>query len=270
MPGEETVTLPGTVVAATSDDGGVWLAAAGRLIAFDGAGAVRVEVDAPDGLSALAGTRGMLAAALEPGVVAWLDGATGSVLARYPVGPGVSVVGGGGALWAFDRRSERAWRLGEPGMLEGPVVLRGVDRLAPDGDRLWWTSREDTVLRTADRAVDLGVGPDQRGAIVACAGSIWISIADALLRVGAWGGELGRPFPAPVGPVGLMVCAHGVLAGGSDRTLFVLDPSVDADVRVVDAAIEGELGFLVATASTVWAIPAGGSSARIVRVRPGA
>ena len=74
---------------------------------------------------------------------------------------------------------------------------------------------------------------------------------------------------APLGPVPFLACAGGALVGGGGQGLFVIDPSVDADFRLVDADLGGDLAFLVATRALVWAIPAGRSEARIVTVREG-
>jgi hypothetical protein len=265
-----TVTLPAAPVAAAADGETVWCVAEGRLLSFEAAGSPLDDVPAPSGLGSLAAADGTLAAALSPGVVTWLDPREGVVRTQLPVGGELEVLSGGGTVWAFDRSRGRARRLAGVGTLGEPVTLAGADRAAPDGERIWWTSSEDTFLHGGDRQVDLGVGPGERGGLVACGGSIWVSVAQALLRVGAWAAELGPPFAAPEGPVQHLVCAGGILAGGSGRRgLFALDPSIDADVRHLDVDLGGELGHLVATRSIVWAFPAGRAEARLVTVRIG-
>jgi len=264
-----TVALPGPVRAATTNGATVWCAAGGRLVAYEPAGSPLREAPEPAGLLGLAAIPGVLVAALEPGIVAWLDPDSGREQLRRPVGGELMVTAGGGAVWAFDRSSQRAWRLGGAGVLAEPVRLGDVDQLASDGDRVWWTSRHDTLLRGGARPVDLGVGAGGRGGMTMCAGSAWVSVHGALLRVGAWAAALGSPVAAPEGPVRHLACADHVLVGGSGRHgLFLLDPSIDADVRHLEIDLEGDLDFLVTTRSVAWAIPAGRSQARLVAIRP--
>src|SRR5437762_369761 len=97
-----TVALPGAVRAAAADGSRVWCAAGGRLVSYDAAGAPLANAAEPAGLVALAGAGSVLAAALEPGVVAWLDPATGEERQRVPVGGELTVVAGGGSVWALD------------------------------------------------------------------------------------------------------------------------------------------------------------------------
>ena len=269
MAPSRTVALPGVAQAATADAATVWCVAAGRLLGFEAAGSPLIDVAAPEGVGALAAAGGTLAAA-QPGVIAWLEPKDGSVRARAPIGGEPELVAGGGAVWAFDRSTARAWRLAGEGALAEPVAVPGADRLAADGERVWWTSREDTLLRGGDRPVDLGVGAAERGAIVACGNLIWVSIAGGLLRVGAWAAELAGTTAAPEGPVDLLCCASGILAGGSGRHgLFCLDPSVDAGMRRLDVDLGGELSHLVGTESVVWAFSAERGEATLVTVRPG-
>jgi hypothetical protein len=264
---EHVVSLAGPPVAAASDAESVWIVAGDRLEAYDADAHRRWEAGAPRAVTALAAVGdGMLVAAVETGSLAWIDGRSGEVVARQSLGGDLTVAAGGGAAWAVDRRHERAWRVAPDGSRAGPVALPGVDRFAADGERIWWTSRHDTLLRGGGHAVDLGAEP---GALVACAGSVWISTPGALLRVGAWSGELGLPVPAPGASATHLDCADGMLAGGSERSLFVLDPAIDADARRLDVAVEGELGFLLATASHVWSIALGSDRAHVIPVRPG-
>lgn len=266
----QTVALPAVAESATGDGATVWCVAAGRLLAYEAHGSSLLDVAAPEGVGTLAASRDTLAAAARPGVIAWLDPKDGSVRTRTPVGGEPEVMAGGGAVWAFDRSTARAWRLAAEGTLADPVAVAGADRLAPDGERLWWTSREDTLLRGGDRPVDLGVGAAERGAVVACGNLIWVSIADGLLRVGSWAAEVAGITAAPEGPVDWLCCAGGILAGGSGRRgLFCLDPSIDAGVRQLDGDLGGELAHMVATDSVVWAFAADRGEATLVTVRPG-
>lgn len=264
-----TLALPGPVRAATSNGLTVWCAAGGRLVSYEPAGSPLREAPEPAGLLGLAAIPGVLVAALEPGIVAWLDPDSGREQLRRQVGGELMVTVGRGAVWAFDRSSQRAWRLAGIGMLGEPVQLGDVDQLASDGDRIWWTSRHDTLLHGGARPVDLGVGADGRGGMTVCAGSAWVSVHGALLHAGTWAAALGPPMEAPEGPVRHLTCADGVLVGGSGRHgLFVLDPSIDAGVRHLRVDLGGDLDFLVMTRSVAWAIPAGRPQARLVAIRP--
>jgi len=265
------VALPGSLVAAGSDGVTVWCAAGDRLLAFEADGATRASLSAPAGLRTLAAAGETLAATLDPGVVAWLDPRSGRVRRSAPVGGEPFVVAGGGAVWTVDPSTSRAWRLGEDDQLVGPVPVPGVDRVAPDGQRIWWTSRHDTLLRQGERSVDVGAGAGERGGLVVCAGSVWLSVTEGLVRVGAWGADRGPAVPAPAGPVPFLVCAGGTIVGSAGpQGLFVLDPSVDADARRLDVHLDADLQLLVGTRAGVWAFPARRPEAHLVNLRPGA
>jgi hypothetical protein len=265
-----TLALPAPVRAAAADAARVWCALEGRLLAYDPGGSPLLEAAAPPGLVGLVAAPGALVAVLEPGTVAWLDPDSGREQQRRLLGGELSVAAGDGGVWVVDRGTAQAWRLTGPGQLDEPVPLGSVDRFAAQGDRLWWTSPHDTLLRGGTRPVDLQVGGDKRGGMAAAAGSVWISVPGGLLVVRAWAAQLGPPLKAPEGPVRQLAAGGGVLVGGSGRRgLFVLDPSVDADVRHLDVELGGELELLIATRSTAWAFPSGRAEARLVALRPG-
>lgn len=247
----------------------MWCVAAGRVLRFDGSGNPTLDAPSAPGVRSLGAAGGTLAATLDPGVVAWLDSASGAVRRERPGCGDAVLVSGGGAVWAVDARGGRAWRLGEPGTLSAPIAVPGVDRAAADGERLWWTSRHDTTLRGGDRPVDLGAAPHERGGLAACAGSIWVSVARGLIRVGAWAAATGPLVSAPIGPVEFLTCGGGVLVGGSERGLFALDPAADADARRVAAPVDGDVGLLVATSTTAWMFAARRPEARLVRFHAG-
>ncbi len=247
------LALPGVARAAAAGTASVWCAIGDRLLAYSPDGEPRAQAPAPEGLLGLAAAGGMLAVALEPGLVAWLDPESGRELARAPAGAEPEVGAGGDAIWVVDHASGRARPLAAEGLLGEPVDVSGVDRFAPDGERLWWTSRYDTLLRGGPQPVELG----GRGPLVVCAGSVWVSVAERLVRVGVWQGEAGPPLEAP--PAGELACAGGILVG----TRFVLNPSVDAGVRPIDA-LEGRL---VATREVAWAFSRERPEATLLRVR---
>src|SRR6516162_4144550 len=140
MPPDEVsiLALPGLVRAATSDGTKVWCAAGGQLAAYEPTGTPLLVAPEPAGLLALAAIPGMVVAILESGIVAWLNPATGGIDLRYPLGGELAVAASANAIWALDHRSGRAWRIADAGVLSDPVRLGDVDRIAPQGDRLWW------------------------------------------------------------------------------------------------------------------------------------
>ncbi|MBE1581821.1 hypothetical protein ACFPOI_26565 [Nonomuraea angiospora] len=219
--------------------------------------------------------RGTLAGTAQ-GRVHWLDPA-GAPLATAPLSTGPlstgplstgplstgpfdgRVLAGGGEIWAVG--AERARRLTAPGDLGEPVELPGLDRCAVEGERLWWTSKRDTLVRGGPREVDLWTR--ERGGMTVCAGSLWISVAGGLERVSAWSGEPRRFVKLPKGPVPFLVCANGVLAGG-ERDLFVLDPAAGAAARVIRLGLKTRLAMVVAAGKHIWAFPADRPQALIV------
>ena len=270
MDDEDTVRLPEPATAAAAAGETIWCAAGDRMLSFTATGEERLDVAALNGLRSLGADGDSVVAALDPGVVVWLDLESARERERVPLGGEIDLVSGDQRVWALDRRAGRAWRLDGPGTTGRALALGPVDRAAAEGDRLWWTSREDSLLRTGEQEIDLGVDAARRGGMVACAGSIWVGAPGALLRVGAWAGQLGRPIEAPGGPVAHLACAGGAIVGGPvDSGLIVLDPAVDAGVRRLDVEVGDELAFLVATQAIVWAFPSGSAEARLVRVRPG-
>ncbi|KAB8194466.1 hypothetical protein FH608_014680 [Nonomuraea phyllanthi] len=169
------------------------------------------------------------------------------------------VLAGGGEIWAVG--SSHARRLTGPGHFGEPVELPGLDRCAVEGERLWWTSTRDTLLRGGPREIDLGTR--ERGGMVVCAGSLWISVAGGLLRVSAWSGEPRRLVPAPEGPVPFLVCANGVLAGGG-RDLFTLDPATGGAARLIGLGLDAPAGLVIAAGKHLWVFPTDRPHALIV------
>ncbi|MEV0389293.1 hypothetical protein [Nonomuraea sp. NPDC050643] len=188
--------------------------------------------------------------------VYWL-GPSGVPLASVPFEG--RVLAGGGEIWAVG--ADRACRLAEPGRLHEPVELPDLDLCAVEGERLWWTSKRDTVLRGGPREVDLG--RRERGGMAVCAGSLWVSVTGGLLRVSAWSGEPRRFVGAPEGPVPYLACAHGVLAGGL-RDLFTLAPATGADARLVRLGLQTPLALMIAAGKHLWAFPADRPQALII------
>ncbi|NRQ39422.1 hypothetical protein HII36_47500 [Nonomuraea sp. NN258] len=220
--------------------------------------------------------------------VHWLAAACGTPLAKVPFRGRVQ--SGCGEIWAVGDGGAR--RLVAPGRLGDLVDLPGLDRCAIDGRRLWWTSRHDTLLRGGPRTVDLdqpkrvpreratgrrrrpaagntdvtarkGARRADRGAMTVCAGSLWISVPDGLVRVSAWSGEPRRRLKVPAGPVPFLVCANGVLVGGGARELFVLNPLATRTTRL---RLDAPLAHLVPAGKHVWAFPANRPEALIIPV----
>ncbi|RVX40536.1 hypothetical protein EDD27_2947 [Nonomuraea polychroma] len=190
------------------------------------------------------------------GRVYWLDpDGTPHASARFDG----RVLAGGGEIWAV--AGGQARRLTGPGRLAEPVELTGLDSCAVEGERLWWTSTRDTLLRGGPREIDLG--PRERGGMAVCAGSLWISVRGGLLRVSAWSGEPRRLVEAPDGPVPFLVCANGVLAGGG-RDLFALAPAGGAALRVIKLGLRAPVALVIAAGKHIWAFPAGRAQALIV------
>jgi hypothetical protein len=210
-----------------------------------------------------------LIAALDSGAIAWLDSRSGRVIAERPAGTALLLVSGGGAVWAIDRSTSRAWRVRETGVLDAARPVPGVDRAAADGNRLWWTTGNGASLHDFERTVDLVVAAPHRGALAVCSGSVWVSVTGGLIRVGAWAADRGPIVKAPDGPVPFLACVDGVLVGGSQRgRLFVLDPSVDANARALDGDV-GDIGWLVGVGSTAWIFAAVRAEARLMTLRGG-
>ncbi|MFC4116217.1 hypothetical protein [Nonomuraea zeae] len=171
------------------------------------------------------------------------------------------VLAGGGEIWAVG--TDRACRLAAPGRLGELVELPGLDRCAVEGERLWWTSKRDTLLRGGPKEVDLG--ERERGGMIVCAGSLWVSVADGLLRVSAWSGEPRRLVPAPEGPVPFLVCANGIVAGAG-HDLFALAPAAGAPLRVIPLGLQSPPALMIAAGKHVWVFPADRPQALIVPV----
>lgn len=285
------IDLPRPVSAAASDGTTVWCAGPGGVHAYTTTGTplpgngaaprLRSLAAVPGTVTGSAGVPGTLAetvvvprsfagaspsnplskgtlAGIGRGRVHWLDH-SGAPIAGVPFGG--RVLAGGGEIWAVGDGLAR--RLAEPGTLLEPLELPDLDLCAVEGERLWWTSTRDTVLRGGPKEVDLG--RRERGAMTVCAGSLWISVTGGLLRVSAWSGEPGRFVGTPEGPVPFLVCANGVLAGAG-RDLFTLAPAAGAALRVIRLGLEAPLALMIAAGKHVWAFPADRSQALIVAV----
>lgn len=263
------VDLRSLCTAAAATDDTVWAAAGDRLFAFEAAGTLRLDLPL-SGVRSLSASGSYLAAILEDEILVWLDPQSGSEEGRRPVGRTAELVSGGGAVWAIDYASGEGLRLGEPGQVAVRVQMPGVDRAAADGERVWWLSRGDMKLRDGSREVDIDVRPDERGGLTVCANSVWLSVAQGLVRVGTWNAMKGPLIPVSAGPLPFLTCGGGVLVGGSSTAgLFVLDSSADADVRRMDIDADGEMGILVATRTIAWVFSERDSKAWLVPFRPG-
>jgi hypothetical protein len=259
------VALGGVARAAAWDGGRVWIVVDDDLAAFTpegdevlrrpgGAPAVRSLAAGPEGLVAVAGA----------GVVVWLDGKSGEEVARRPAGGELVAVGGRDGVFVVDRASERAWPAAGGGALGAPVPVPGVARATVARGAVWWTSRHDSAVRGNGMEVELGV---PAGAPFAgCAGSVWVGAGNALLRVGAWGGDTSPALPAPFGATAL-ACGDGVLVGASAAGVFVLDPTDDAGVRRLDVDLDEEPAIVVATTTAAWLFSSRAPEARVVPYR---
>jgi hypothetical protein len=247
----------------------VWCAAGGRLLAFEAAGAPRLDLPL-SGVRSLGASGSQFAAILDDGVIVWLDPLSGRETDRRPVSRTAMLVSGGGAVWAIDEASGEGLRLGMPGQLIARVPMPDVDRATSDGDRVWWLSRGDTKLRDGTREIDLGVRLGERGGLAACANSVWLSVERGLIRIGTWSAAKGPLMPISAGPLPFLTCGGGVLVGGSSTDgLVVVDPSADADVLGLDIDGDADVGILVATRAIAWVFSARQSKVRLVRFRAG-
>jgi hypothetical protein len=239
--------------------------AADRLLAYGSAGSSLFNVAAPRHVVAMVALQDTLVLVVEPGIVVWLDAKSGEEAARQPVGGQLHLSGSPDGACLLDRASGRGWILHSSGGLSEPAAIHGADKAVFASGRYWYVTRHDTLLHGGPAPIELGVGPDMRGDIVVCVGSVWVSVPDGLLRVGSWDGQLGPLVPAPEGPVPHLACQGGRLVGGSGRQgLFVLDVAADADARHIDIDAGGDLTSLVATTTAAWAFPTETAVARVV------
>jgi hypothetical protein len=138
--------------------------------------------------------------------------------------------------------------------LEAP----GIATFAPGALGVYWISADDTLRfshQGATQAVDLPIRfANRTGAMVVCANSLWVSVTDALVLISATTLEIRSELAAPEGPVRHLICDGGQRIIGGTRGVFVLDPSVDDDVRRIDLDSASELQALVAAGDRIWAL----------------
>jgi hypothetical protein len=263
------VDLPAPCRAAAATDDTVWCAAGDRLLAFEAAGTPKLDLPV-SGVRSLGASGSQLVAILQDGVLIWLDPRNGREMGQLPIAQTAVLVSGGGAVWAIDEASGIGLRPGEPRQVAAQLRLPGVDAAAADGERLWWTSRHDTMLRDGSREIELGVGTGERGGLTVCANSVWLSVPHGFVRVGTWDATKGPLVAAPIGPFPFLTCGGGALVGvSSTEGLIVLDPSADVDVRRLEIEPGGEIGILVATRVVAWIFSARQARAQLVRFRAG-
>ena len=185
------VNLPGVCVAAAGSDAARCVVG-GRLLSFSGSGEAVFDVPMTQAVTQLACTRELLVAVAENHRLVWLDPATGRLLAERAAGDTPRLVAGSRPGWAVDPVDIARLENSRTGVLDAPRIAPGTDQAAADGDRLWWTSRHDTELRDlAGLPEDIGHGAGERGAMVVCSNSLWISVRNGLCRVGAWDAKRG-------------------------------------------------------------------------------
>ena len=231
----------------------------------------RFDVRRPRRCQLLAAAGDTLAATREAGSSSGSDRGPAMWSARRPLGGDADRRGRRRrGLGPSTASPERAWRLSARRASVSRFRCRGVDAVAADGDRIWWTSRDDTMLRGGEPPGRPGRrARTSAAALAVCAGSIWMSVTGGA----AQGRRLGRRARAADDRAGRARCRcsrarGGILVGGSGSAgLFVLDPRLDADVRQLDVDLGGELGTLVATRAMAWVFPARHSRGT---ARPGA
>jgi len=264
------IALPG-VCSAAAGGAAARCIAGGRLLTFAESGERLGDVPAPERIRQLASTSDSLIA-LQDEHVAWLDRKSGRVVQRAAVGGDAQLIGAVGSVWVVDRRHATARRVHEGGVLGPRRSTPGIDRAAADGDNLWWLDRDAATLRDFDREVELGSAARGHGGITVCAGSVWVSGADGLCRVGTWRAARGAMLAAPFGPADYLACARGALVGASGRHgVFALDPAADADVRLLAGADEvGPTACYTTVGDSLWAFLENRAAARLIRIRQGA
>jgi hypothetical protein len=261
------VDLSGRCQAAAAGRDRVWYAVANRVFALDQDCARIAEGHLEETVNELAVGDSQVLAFLASGQLAWLDSNSGKAIAARPIGR-IKLTSCDRSIWAVDYNAGQAWRVRAPGELDSPRRLPGATQVAADGDRLWWTTAEPARICDFERSVPLPADAAEPLALRVCAGSVWISVADGLCRVGAWAAEVGATIQTRTGPLRFLTCASGALVGATEEgTLFILDPSVDSDGRCLEPDAPDRVRALVALGETAWVFSAEKPQVRILPLR---
>lgn len=132
------------------------------------------------------------------------------------------------------------------------------------GDELWWVTPGGSIQSSTRRSLGSIEGEKPERA-VGCAGWLWLAAGSTLTRRSMADAAAGRPLESPVGPVGHLICAGGVLVGASDRRVFLYDPAGVISPAVVDPGIPADIVALVPGPDLVRVVTDGGEAA-IVRL----
>jgi len=262
------IRLPAPAQAAAGGTATVWCAAGDQLLSFDQFGVPRLTHPLSD-VRSLATVGETVAAVIGERSLAWINGETGEIKRQEELAGRSFLASGGGAIWVIESDTGSARRVIGPGKTSKSISVRDVGGVASDGDQLWWFSTRERFVREEQHVIALNQTINGPAAMTLCSGSVWLGVGGGLLSISAWNGQTRPMLPIPVGDASHLTCGAGILVGGSSEGLFVLDPSADADVRRLDAAVPGQLGHLVATRFVAWAFSADSPVAVTVPIREG-
>lgn len=250
---------------------GIWLAdAASRTIVRCDAASARVALRIPldDEPTALAVSGELVAVAVASDrIVAFAESDGRMAWAR--AGAGARLAASRDRVWTWNRGSSDLAAWDHAGVRQ-PVEAPEIAEVAPATGGVYWLSVEGrlgfrSLAGTEARSGTLPLEATSPGSIVVCAGSLWVSVAQALLLVDMRTLAVRVSLPAPDGPVRHTVCHENRLFGGA-RTVFAVEPAADEAVRELVVPLASPVSGLAASGTHLWVLEQERTGAHIVPI----
>jgi len=252
---------------------GIWIvdAASKSAVLFDAAFTSivrRIEVShAPIGIAT---TKELVAVALDNGdVVAFGAGELEPRWRRTAGSGNLQLKASRDRVWAWDQAGSVFLSWDVAGELER-LDATGATAFAPADTGVYWLSAAGLVALSAQAGTShKATLPDHvlpAGAVLACANSLWISIAGGLLLAALDTLDPRATLSAPEGPVPHLVCFHGRIFGGGVRAVFAIEPAADDNARSLGVTLQRPLLGLAVSGTHLWAVETGEAVVHIVPV----
>jgi hypothetical protein len=252
---------------------GIWIgdAASKSAVLFDaGSTSIVRRIALSHAPIGIATTKELVAVALENGDVVTFGAGELEPRWRRTAGSGdLELKASRDHVWAWDKTASvfLMWDVaGEPERFDAT----GATAFAPVDTGVYWLSSAGVVAFDARAGTSRKASlPDHAlpaGAVLACANSLWISIAGGLLLASLDTLGSRATLSAPEGPVPHLVCFHGRVFGGGVRAVFAIEPAADDNARSLGVTLRHPLLGLGVVGTHLWAVETGEPVVHIVRL----
>jgi hypothetical protein len=251
---------------------GIWIADAGSrsAVLFDAASAaVRATVALDDAPGGIAAAGELIAIALRSGDVIAVAAGDGQRRWRRSVSSDVALGASRDRVWAWDRDASRFLAWDQSGSEEQFEAADAV-AFAPT-ERGVYSLTSDAVVRFQARAGASSSArlPDSAAPLAAllfCANSLWVGVADGLMLVARDTLEARATLRVPEPAVTHLICYGGRVFGGGRSTIFSIEPAADDNARSLGIRVRSPLLGLAVSGRHLWALEHASPEVHVVQI----